>query len=164
MKRRELTKWAVSPNHASPRIGRTIRMKKYSNHTGQFAEFYILSTNQPFVAVRSRRCVLRSAATLRKYSLIITFPCRIGRTLWGWLTKPRIATNGANDSNEKIPEPYRTIRIILHFFPLISHSWRFGAGDTYLPTGIRTAAVPYESTPASLHIITYPCRMGQSLE
>ena len=45
----------------------------------------------------------------------------------------------------------------------ISHSWRLGAGDTYLPTGIRTAAVPYESTPASLHIITYPCRMGQSL-
>ena len=34
----------------------------------------------------------------------------------------------------------------------ISHSSRFGAGDTYLPTGIRTAAVPYESTPASLHI------------
>ena len=31
----------------------------------------------------------------------------------------------------------------------ISHSWRFGAGDrtTYLLTGIRTAVVPYESTP-----------------
>ena len=29
--------------------------------------------------------------------------------------------------------------------------------------GWRTAAVAYESTPTSLHIITYPCRMGQTL-
>ena len=34
----------------------------------------------------------------------------------------------------------------------ISHSWWFGARDTYLPSGIRTAAVPYGSTPASLQI------------
>ena len=45
-----------------------------------------------------------------------------------------------------------------HYFTFslrISHSWQFGAGDTYLPTDIRIAAVLYESTPASLHIITY---------
>ena len=82
---------------------------------------------------------------------------------WGWLTEPRIATNGAHDPNEKNP---RTIPNHVHYFTFslrISHSWRFGAGDTYLPTSIRAAAVPYESTPASLHIITYPCRMGQTL-
>ena len=51
----------------------------------------------------------------------------------------------------------------LTFSLRIRPSWRFGAGVTYLPTGIRTAAVPYESTPASSRIITYPCRMGQIL-
>ena len=69
------------------------------------------------------------------------------------------ATNGAHDPNEKSPNH-------THYFTFslrISHLWLYGAGDTYLPTGIQTAAVPYQSTPASLHIITYPCRMGQSL-
>ena len=36
----------------------------------------------------------------------------------------------------------------LTFSLRVTHSWRLGAGNTYLPTGIRTPAVPYESTPA----------------
>ena len=32
-----------------------------------------------------------------------------------------------------------------------------------MPTCIQTTAVPDESTPASIHIITYSCRMGQTL-
>ena len=82
---------------------------------------------------------------------------------WGWLTKPRFATNRAHDPNKKnssYNEPYA----LFYIFSIgISHSWRFGAGDTYLPTGIRTAAVPHESTSASLHIIKYTWRMGQTL-
>ena len=51
-----------------------------------------------------------------------------------------------------IPEPYRTIRIILHCLYESAIRGGLGAGYTYLPTGIRTAAVHYESTPAKLHI------------
>ena len=55
---------------------------------------------------------------------------------------------------KKIPEPFRTIRTILHF--LSESAIRGGSVQEirrpYLPTGIRTAAVPYESTPVSLYI------------
>ena len=65
------------------------------------------------------------------------------------LTKPHDATSGA-------PIPIRTSQTSHNFtFPLrISHSWRLEEGNTFMPTGIRTASVPYESTPASLHIHT----------
>ena len=41
---------------------------------------------------------------------------RSGLRIRDCLTKPRIATNGAHDPKEKITEPYKTTRIILHFF------------------------------------------------
>ena len=68
----------------------------------------------------------------------------------GLANQPRIATYGAHDPNEKIPEPYRTIRTILLFL----YESAIRGGSAHLLTGIRTAVVSYESTPASSHIIT----------
>ena len=42
--------------------------------------------------------------------------------------------------------------ILYHPPPESAIRVRFGTGYTYLPTGIRTAAVPYESIAASLQI------------
>ena len=51
-----------------------------------YAQFYILSQNRPFVAVRGRRYVLADwypnhCRNLRKHLRIITYPCRMGQTL-----------------------------------------------------------------------------------
>ena len=57
----------------------------------------------------------------------------------GCLTKPHIATNGAHEIRmKKFPNHTHNFTFSLQ----ISHSCRFGAGDTYLLTGTRTAAIP----------------------
>ena len=56
-------------------------------------------------------------------------------------------------------EPYALFYIFSTHQPFVTaRGWRYVLADRH-----PNAAVPYESTPASLHIITYPCRMGQSL-
>ena len=61
-----------------------------------------------------------------------------------------------SDARSELKNP-RTIPNHSHFFTFslrICHSWRFGAGNTYLPTGIGTAAVPtVHSCPNKLYNI-----------
>ena len=64
----------------------------------------------------------------------------IYESLRGCLSKPHIAINRAHYPNEKMSNNTHNFTFSLQ----ISHSWRFGAGDTYLPTSIRTDAVPYK--------------------
>ena len=52
----------------------------------------------------------------------------------------------------------RNIHTNFRFFLRINLLWRFEAGDTYLLTGIRTAAIPYKYKYS--HIITYPKPYG----
>ena len=80
------------------------------------------------------------------------------RTLWVCLTKSHGTTNGAYDPNEKIPEPY----VQFYIFPLNQPfvEVRPRKQVAYLPTVILTAAIPYESTPTSIHIHAV---LGQNL-
>ena len=83
---------------------------------------------------------------------------------WGWLTKPRIATNGAHDPNEKIPEPYRytytkyeiytNLYALFYIFstnkPFVAvRGWKYVLADRH-PNRCRTLR-KYS------HIITYHC-------
>ena len=57
---------------------------------------------------------------------------------------------------KKISKPYTQVYFLHPNQPFVAVR-----GRRYLPTGIRTAAVPYENTLASLH--NYACRMGHTL-
>ena len=80
--------------------------------------------------------------------------------LTGYLTKPRIATNGAHDPNKKIPEPYRTIRIILHF--LYESAFRVGSEQE-----IRTCRLAFEPLPYLTRVLphhyNFSCHIGRTL-
>ena len=63
------------------------------------------------------------------------------------VTKPHIATNGAHDPIEKNPEPYRTIRIILHFYYESAI-----CGGVRMPTGMDP--LPYLTKILPHHYVT----------
>ena len=90
-----------------------------------------------------------------KYTYNIFF----NRPYRGCLTKPRITTNGAHDPNEKIPEPYRTIRIILHF--LYESAIRGSSGQVIVLADWNPSRC--STLRKYSRIITYPCCIGQTL-